>query len=160
MATENITFKLELFATMWDKPPVADILLNGTSHAKQEITGTEEEPQIIEFKVDLEEGQGYDLVVSRSNKTDSQTIVNEKGDILKDQMLHIKKIHIDEIDIGSLIFEGVYKPEYPEPWATKSREKGLSLPETLKNSPIMGHNGTWTFKFSSPFYMWLLENLY
>jgi hypothetical protein len=54
----------------------------------------------------------------------------------------------------------VYTPEYPEPWATQQRQQGMELPETFKNTTQMGHNGTWTFKFTSPFYMWLLENLY
>ena len=28
MAIEKLKFKLELYATMWDKPPVADIKIN------------------------------------------------------------------------------------------------------------------------------------
>jgi hypothetical protein len=86
--------------------------------------------------------------------------VNEKGDILKDQMLHIKSIEIDEIDIGALVYEGVYTPEYPEPWATQQREAGNELQSSFKNVTKMGHNGEWKFTFNSPFYMWLLENLY
>ena len=73
MATENITFKLELFATMWDKPPVADILLNGTSHAKQEITGTEEEPQIINYYQSLPE---YAIVINNLNEEYDQLVSN------------------------------------------------------------------------------------
>ena len=30
----------------------------------------------------------------------------------------------------------------------------------IKEATRLGHNGTWEFKFSSPFYLWLLENLY
>ena len=74
--------------------------------------------------------------------------------------MHIKKIEIDEINIGALVYEGVYRPDYPEPWATQQREAGHELPDTFKNATIIGHNGSWTFNFSSPFYMWLLENLY
>ena len=99
-------------------------------------------------------------MINRSGKTDGQTVVNEKGDILKDQILHIKKIEIDEIDIGALIFDGIYRPEYPEPWASQQTQQGIELPDKIKNSPSMGHNGTWSFSFTSPFYMWLLENLY
>ena len=87
-------------------------------------------------------------------------MINDKGDILKDQLLHIKNIEIDEIDIGALVFEGTYTPRYPEPWATQQRESGNKLEETLKNVTQMGHDGEWKFTFSSPFYMWLLENLY
>ena len=93
MATEKLKFKIELGSEMWDKPPIAEVLVN-------------------------------------------------------------------DIDIGALIFEGIYRPEYPEPWASQQTQQGIKLPDTIKNSPSMGHNGTWTFSFTSPFYMWLLENLY
>jgi len=159
MTTEKLKFKLELYATMWDKPPIADIKINEKSHFKEEITGTNDKPTIIEFEYELEEGKSYNLIINRSGKNVTQTKI-EDGKIVKDQLLHIKSIEIDEIDIGGLIYEGVYKPEYPEPWATQQTEAGNKPPETLKNVTLMGHNGTWTFTFESPFYMWLLENLY
>jgi len=112
------------------------------------------------FEQELDEGKDYELVIKRSDKSNDQTVVNEKGDILKDQLLNIKSIEIDEIDIGALVYEGIYTPEYPEPWAAQQREAGTALKESFKNVTQMGHNGTWRFKFSSPFYMWLLENLY
>ena len=148
MATEKLKFKLGLYATMWDKPPHVEILINDQSVLIKDITGTEDKPDLIEFEYELEEEKSYNLIIKRSGKTKNQTIINEKGDILKDQLLHIKSIEIDEIDIGTLIYEGVYTPQYPEPWAT------------FKNVTQMGHDGEWKFKFGSPFYMWLLENLY
>ena len=159
MATEKLKFKLELYATMWDKPPVAEILINNKSCFKQEISATEDKPHLIEFEHELEEGKAYNLIIDRSGKNKNQTVVKD-GKITKDQLLHIKSIEIDDIDIGGLVYDGVYKPTYPEPWATQQVEAGNKLPETFKNVNQMGHNGTWTFTFKSPFYMWLLENLY
>ena len=160
MGTETLKFKLELFATMWDKPPHAEILVNDKSFFKGDITGTEEKPTLIDFEHMLEEEKTYNLVIKRTGKTKGQTVVNEKGDILKDQLLNIKSINIDDIDIGALIYEGEFTPTYPEPWATQQRESGTELRESFKNVTQMGHNGEWKFKFTSPFYMWLLENLY
>ena len=160
MGTEKLKFKLELYATMWDQPPHAEILINEPDHFKGDITGTEEKPNVIEFEYDTEEGKEYNLIIKRSGKGKKQTVVNDKGDILKDQLLHIKSIEIDEIDIGSLVYDGVYTPNYPEPWATQQRETGTELRESFKNVTNMGHDGEWRFTFSSPFYMWLLENLY
>jgi len=160
MATEKLKFKLELYATMWDKPPHAEILLNDKSYFTSDITGTEDKPNVVEFEHELEEGEKGELIIKRSGKTKNQTVVNDKGDIIKDQLLHIKAMEIDEIDVGALVFEGVYTPKYPEPWATQQREAGTELPESFKNVIQMGHDGTWRFKFESPFYMWLLENLY
>ncbi len=159
MATEKLKFKLELFATMWDEPPVAEILINDKSYFKGDITSTEDKPTIIEFEHEFKENESSDLIIDRSGKNKKETVV-EDGKIVKDQLLHIKSIEIDEIDIGALVYEGVYKPNYPEPWATQQAEAGNKLPETLKNVTQMGHNGTWTLTFTSPFYMWLLENLY
>ena len=160
MATENLKFKIELFATFWDKKPTCEVLVNDTSVYNGVVDGSEKEPNVIEFKHPCEEGKEYKLILNRQGKNDSQTILNDKGDILHDQLLHIKSIEIDEIDIGTLVFDGVYQPEYPKQWAARRRKSGIDLPETIQNVTRMGHNGTWTFQFSSPFYMWLLENLY
>ena len=160
MATEKLKFKLELYATMWDKPPHAEIIVDGKSYFDGDITSTEDTPTLIEFEAELEEDKNYDLIINRSGKGANQTVVNEKGDILKDQMLHIKRIEIDEIELGSLIFTGLYTPKYPEPWATQMVESGKELKESFTNVTQMGHNGEWKFSFTTPFYMWLLENLY
>ena len=159
MATEKLKFKLQLSATYWDLPPIVEIVVNNKPYCTQTITSTKDAPQIIEFDQTFDEGQNVDLVIKRSNKNAKQTIV-ENGEIVKDQLLHINQIEIDEIDIGSLVYDGVYRPEYPEPWASQQAEVGNKPPEIIKNSTDLGHNGTWTFSFGTPFYMWLLENLY
>jgi len=160
MATENIKFKIELYATMWDKPPVAEVSINDKVYFTWFIKGTEDKPTLIEFVHECEEGKDYELIIKRSGKDKNQTVVDKKGNVLQDQLLEIKSIEIDEIDIGALVYNGVYKPEYPEPWATQQRAAGTELLESFKNVTSMGHNGTWRLKFESPFYMWLLENLY
>ncbi len=159
MAAEKLKFKLELWAEYWDKAPRAKILLNDHHHFDKEITGTEKEPTVIEFEHELTEGEKYRLVIERSAKDKKQTVV-ENDEIIKDQLLHIKSIEIDEIDIGALVYEGVYTPEYPEPWATQQLQAGKPLPASFKNVTTIGHNGSWVLSFESPFYMWLLENLY
>jgi len=159
MLIESLKFRIELYADYWDKPPTAEIFVGGISKNKQEITGTIENLSVIEFFHDLADGQEYKLVILRTNKDNSQTITeNEK--ITRDQILHIKSIEIDEIELGGLIYEGLFYAEYPEPWATQQRESGNQLPVSFKNANSMGFNGRWELTFTSPFYMWLLENLY
>ena len=160
MGTEKLKFKLELYATMWDKPPHAEILVNDKSYFNNDITGTEDKPNVIEFEHEFMEGKKSELIIKRSGKGNNQTVVNDNGDLLKDQMLHIKDIEIDEINLGAMVYDGKYSPEYPEPWATQQREAGVELRESFKNVTQMGHDGKWRLKFESPFYMWLLENLY
>ena len=185
MAREKLKFTIRLYSTYWDQPPIAEIKINKTnnvitdvdkknlfdyesnkpiintenSYFKEEITSSKDDPTIINFEHELEHDVSYDFVIKRTNKTPKQTVV-EDGKIVKDQALHILDITIDEIDIGALVYEGVYRPEYAEPWASQQAKAGNKQPETLKNVTEMGHNGTWTLTFNSPFYMWLLENLY
>jgi len=159
MWTESLKFKIQLYAQYWDKPPIAEILIGDQSKFKQEITGTEQNPNLVEFLHDLNEGQEYKFIIHRTNKDNSQTMV-KNDQIVKDQLLFIKSIEIDEIDLGGLIYEGLYYPEYPEPWASQQKESGNALPVSIKNVTSMGHNGRWELTFTSPFYMWLLENLY
>jgi hypothetical protein len=159
MATEKLKFKLELYAESWDKYPHVEILVGGISCYKGDITGNEDKPSIIEFQQEVEENKSHDLVIQRSGKSKNQTVL-ENGKIIKDQLLVIKKIEIDDIDIGALVYIGVYTPYYPEPWATQQAEAGNELKDSFTNVTHMGFNGTWQLKFSSPFYMWLLENLY
>ena len=159
MGTEKLKFKLELYATMWDKPPHAEILIGSKSYFDGDITSTEDKPTLIEFEAEVDSGAKCNLIIDRSGKSRNQTVMNQNK-IVRDQLLHIKSIEIDEIDIGALVYEGVYTPRYPELWAQQQRSQGIKLQETFKNVTAMGHNGEWKFKFESPFYMWLLENLY
>jgi hypothetical protein len=160
MATEKLKFRLELYATWWGQPPKAEILIDNIAVFNGLITSNKEKPTIIEFEHLCQEDKNHELVIKMSNKNSKQTVLGPQGEIEKDQLLHIRRIEIDEIDLGSLVYEGIYTPEYPEPWATQQKQAGSDLPVTLKNVTKMGHNGTWTFTFSTPFYMWLLENLY
>ena len=160
MGTEKLKFKLELYATMWDRPPHAEILIRDKSHFRGDITGTEDKPNVVEFEHEFTEGEKSELIIKRSGKSNNQTVVNDNGDLLKDQLLHIKGIEIDEIDLGALVYEGLYTPEYPEPWAYTTTRSRCGIARIIQERHCMGHNGTWQFKFESPFYMWLLENLY
>jgi hypothetical protein len=157
---EKIKFLIKLYSEYFDKTPQVSILLNNKIMIeKQDIKGTSDNPDILEFTQELESDQTYEFIIRREGKDKTQTIV-ENGKIIKDQLLHIDAIEIDEIDLGGLIYEGVYVPNYSEPWATQQKNAGIKLPESFKNVTCMGHNGEWKLKFSSPFYMWLLENLY
>ena len=160
MTTEKLKFKLELWGEYWDEAPYVKILINNHVHFKNEIRGTEKAPTIIEFEHELIEEEKYKLIIERAGKNQKQTVVDHEGKIIKDQLLHIKSIEIDEIDIGALVYEAIYTPSYPEPWATQQRRAGKELPESFKNVTTVGHNGRWELGFASPFYMWLLENLY
>ena len=158
-STEKLKFVIELYSDYWKNPPIAEVYINEDSKYKDFIKGTKDKPDVISFECELTEGDKCNLIIDRYNKSEKETNFKD-GKVLNDQMLYIKSIEIDEIDIGALVYEGVYKPVYPSRWKQQQKEAGKVLPESFKNATSMGHNGTWTLQFASPFYMWLLDNLY
>ena len=71
---EKISFKIELYATFWDKPPIVEVFVNNDSQHKSEITGSEKEPTVIKFTKDLKAGEKYTLKFARTGKIKGQTI--------------------------------------------------------------------------------------
>ena len=160
METEKIKFKLELYSEYFDKPPYVEIYVKDKWCHSGIVVGTKDSPNTIEFFQNLTHGENYDLKILRTGKDIEQCQVDSSGNVLKDQLLHIKMIEIDEIDLGSVVYSGVYTPEYQEPWYSQQVKAGKTPQQSFKNVTCMGHNGEWKWTFSSPFYMWLLENLY
>ena len=144
---ETLHFKLGLAGTYWNKRPIYSVLVNDKIIETKEIATASEELFYVEFDADVEEG-ACKLQVRLENKDWTDTIQNEdKTAILKDMMLHIRSVEIDEISLGNFLY-------------TKSLFVGDD-PErpVLDNCIDMGWNGTWALDFEAPFYIWLLENI-
>ena len=141
---EQLHFRIGLSATVWDKKPQWRMLLNDREVA-QGIADSEIE--YVEFDHAITEGTQR-LVIQLLNKDTSDTVENEsKTAIVKDMLLHIKSIEIDEIDLGNL------------PWQiSKFVAKDPARPELI-HCLDLGWNGDWSLEFESPFYIWLLESI-
>ena len=142
---ETLKFRIGLSGTFWDKVPQFSILLNGmrlaSGYANSQCT-------FHEFSIDVDEDKVHILEIRLENKTNEDTVENtDKTAILKDMLLNIDSIEIDEIDLGELkwslsefIPDNIHRP-------------------VLKNCVNLGWNGSFKLKFTSPFYLWLLENM-
>ncbi|CAB4129355.1 hypothetical protein UFOVP112_453 [uncultured Caudovirales phage] len=144
---EKLHFKIGLAGTHWNKRPIYSAIVNDALILTREVETPSGEVFFIEFDANVVEGSAT-LKIRLENKDWTDTIQNEdKTEILKDMMLHIKSVEIDEIDIGNMIYTKTLfvgdDPERPE----------------LDMCIDMGWNGTWTLTFESPFYLWLLENI-
>ena len=92
----------------------------------------------------------HSLRIILKNKTVDHTSVDEKGIILSDALLSIKDICFDEINLDQLFSEhAVYSHNY----------NGSGEDVQDKCYGDLGCNGTVELKFSTPFYMWLLEHM-
>lgn len=152
--SENIFFDIILESTYWDRPPELEVILDGSTIGKYVV---DKEEFCIRFKQVMLFDQPHLLELKRSGKTNDQTQISNDG-ILKTQMLHIKSILIDNIDLRNLLWSrSVFEPEYPEPWASEQQAQGVKLEKQVLGEMYLGHNGTWRFEFTSPIYKFLVN---
>ena len=117
------------------------------------------ETEYFEFDLELTEGENQ-LEIELLNKGFGDTTIDQDGNIIDDLLLNIDSIEIDEIDLGSLKWTlSDYQPVYPERYKAEVFRRGDNLPDSVKNCVNLGWNGKWVLPFTSPFYIWLLENI-
>lgn len=148
MNDEKLSFAINLTGTFWDKHPQFSVWLDDHVVMQSEITSAAE--QIIKFEREVVEG-AHTLKIRLENKTDADTVI-ENGEVVKDMLLNINDITIDDISLGNLLWSAEYILD------KKHLYKGQEI-DHLDSCVNLGWNGTYILKFSSPFYIWLLEKL-
>jgi hypothetical protein len=132
-----------LSGTHWDKIPEFSIGIGEQEFIKDFVSDS----MVFSFTKELIEGE-HILWIDFHNKTDNQVIQNKnKTEIIKDMLLNIEKISIDDVEIENIKWSG-------SQFIPKDCNR-----EILTNCVNLGWNGRYQIKFTSPVYLWLLENL-
>jgi hypothetical protein len=106
---------------------------------------------VIQLSYDmLEDEADHELRFVMQNKQPEHTQVDEHGTILKDARIIVKNISFDEIPLGQIVVE---KATYTHDF------NGTGDSVVHKFYGEMGCNGVVSLKFSTPIYLWLLENM-
>lgn len=154
MMQESIQFKFEFQSEFWDQPPIIDICIDQTLLWSGPVNLKK---QTIEFTHTLECGQAHTIAIRRYNKTDDQCVILSNRQ-RQDQYLIINQVIIDAVDIQNLVgHRSWYEPEYPELWAQQQQAQGIELESKVIGETWLGHNGTWYFQFTSPFYQYVID---
>jgi len=148
MHEENLSFQISLTGTFWDRRPQFSVWLDDHVVIQSEIASSAE--QIVSFERKVGEGE-HELKIRLENKTNSDTVI-ENGQVVKDMLLNIDDITIDDISLGNLLWSAEYVLDRPQEY------KGQII-DHLDGCVNLGWNGTYILKFTSPFYVWLLEKL-
>ena len=148
MNEEKLSFVVALSGTFWERRPQFSIWLDDHVVTQSEIASSAE--QIVSFERRVDEGQ-HELKIRLENKTLNDT-VTENGQIIKDMVLNIDDIIIDDISLGNLLWSAEYILD------EKQMYQGEEI-DHLDGCVNLGWNGTYILKFSNPFYIWLLEKL-
>ena len=92
----------------------------------------------------------HKLTICMTGKTSDHTQLDSTGNIVKDAMLGIHNITLDENDIANIFYKiATYRHDF----------NGTGVEHAEKFFGHMGCNGAVTFEFATPGYQWLLENM-
>jgi hypothetical protein len=96
------------------------------------------------------DGEHHRIEFVLEGKTFDHTTLDEQGNIVNDLLIAISDICIDDVAMDQKIHDiSRYQHNF----------NGSGEPTECQFSGVMGCNGSVSFEFTSPFYLWLLENL-
>jgi hypothetical protein len=103
------------------------------------------------IKIDMPDTDGdHELQLVLKGKTEAHTQIDEQGTIVSDVRLTINDLSFDEIKLGYMLTElATYTHDF----------NGTKEPTKEKFYGEIGCNGTVSLKFTTPVYLWLLENM-
>lgn len=103
----------------------------------------------VAHEFDDVEGQ-HVLEIALVGKTSAHTIVDDTGNIIDDLLINVSNICIEEINIDTLVWN---LSQYHHD------QNGTSVMGIDRFYGTMGCNGIVKLNFSTPIYLWLLENM-
>ena len=145
-----MTDQVQLTCTISSTNPTAavglEIWINDT-----QIYNTEHVSKTVNFAHEFADTDGeHQLQFVMKNKIHDHTKIDEAGNILSDCRICIEKLSFDEIDLQQIFIEqAVYEHDF----------NGTADPIQDQFFGEMGCNGTLTLAFTTPIYLWLLENM-
>jgi hypothetical protein len=108
------------------------------------------EPHRVEIDVDDEKTEDHSLKWIVGDKKPEYTKIDQEGNIVSDSLLQIKNFHISKIELMDYLHSiATYTHDFN---GSKEKQTGPMYPD-------LGCNGVAELKFSTPLYLWLLENL-
>jgi hypothetical protein len=107
------------------------------------------EPTPVSVEINDDEAE-HEFKFVMKNKTPEHTVIDDDGNIITDAMLSIGNVAFDGIKLGYLLTEhSVYHHSF----------NGSQDPIKDKFYGNMGCNGHVSLRFTTPMYLWLLENM-
>lgn len=115
----------------------------------QSLEPTAEDQKIsLQINDDIESEHCLSLIMS--GKQMDHTKIDDQGQIVEDRMIEITDVRMDDIELG-YIFTQLAKYTHDH--------NGTSEITTVPFYGTMGCNGRVDFRFNTPVYLWLLENM-
>lgn len=136
------------FTSRWHlEPPKFEVLVDDETIARGEIDHHEDKGEAFHFDrtVNLERGK-HRLSIRLWGKEHRHTLQDEQGNVLESQLLFIKRLDIDGVNLGKMI-------------NALSRVTIDGSDEIVLNQNVLGMNGYLHLDFAVPTYRWFLDHL-
>lgn len=107
----------------------------------------------IIHEFDIADGEHYfKIVLKNKNKErpNQHTKIDDQGSIISDAMIAVSNVIVNDIEIDSLVLK---KSQYVHD------SNGREVIAVHKFYGNLGYNGRVQLKFSTPVYLWMLENM-
>lgn len=145
--TNSVNIAFDLVPTQPDQPLAVSVAIDGKP--AWHTTALTDRQSVVVCVDDDAEGT-HTLTWTLSGKTDQHTTLDADGRIVNDSMISIENLRMDEIDISNLLSKFcVYRHDF-------NGHAELSEHEFFGH---MGCNGSVEMTFTSPLYLWLLDNM-
>lgn len=154
---EQIKFNIELFGNGFeDRWPRARILINDSTF----FDGIVQNNLNVEFTADVNGEDEHSLIIDYYNRNYKKDVVlDSNNSVVSATSIVIQRILFDDINVGMLPYNLGSIAVY-EPWYLQAAEKDpTEWPNPRLNDLQLSWNSRWILKFTSPVYVWLLENL-
>jgi len=140
---EKIKFKIVLSGNYKTTAPHAEVSIGNQIVFDAQVTDT----SFISYTGEFENEGDHQLLIKLKNKQPEHTVVDDKGNIVKDSLLEIKQVIMEDIEVHNSFSLDKEKFYYEH-----SGQR-----DTLYNT--LGVNGQAVINFTTPFYVWLLETI-
>ena len=149
---DDINIKLNVKITTHDavnEDPFVAVSVNGYPKFGEFCS----EDTLIDFNVSLSDDELHTLNIEYRNKDSvNDVVLNNNGDIINDKRVEITSIQFEEIKLD------VFQLDHETLFYTTSDSQGINSTSAFEACKL-SWNGITTLKFSTPIYIWLLENL-
>ena len=145
-----MTDQVQLACTISSTNPTAAVGLEIWLDSRQ-IYNTEHVADPVNFVHEFADSNSeHQLRFVMKNKTHDHTTIDADGNILTDCRICINNLSFDEINLGQIFIEkSIYEHNF----------NGTADIVQDQFYGEMGCNGTVTLAFTTPIYLWLLENM-
>jgi hypothetical protein len=118
---------------------------------QQQIFNTEHLADTVNVSHDIDDDDAeYELRVVLKHKLPEHTTVDADGNITQDAVVNVGSFEFEDIDVNQVVQDqAVYTHDF----------NGSGDITQSKFFGSMGCNGTMSLKFTTPIYIWLLENM-